>query len=227
MSSNHLFYIPTILLIGIFLGFTLASYRNQPSSKDNQSSYQFKFSSLASAFAIFFMTLILTHALPIPGGVKSLHASLGHQQLFDQRPSFSQDEVYQRIESFGEAGRESYRLFTYTSDFFFPLSLLLFLFVLSKFVEERVNICKTASNVLKMLPFLWFAFDMLENMTIFSVLSIYPSKMSFLANVLAYLTVGKFLLLLAAFALPIVGYISLQKSGPNRETHKLPSGHAK
>jgi hypothetical protein len=166
---------------------------------------------LATAFAVFVFTLLLTHFLPIPGGVKALHMNLNNQKLFDQKPSFSESEIYQRIESFGEMGRESYKLFTYTSDFIFPLSLLFFLFVLYKFSEERAALGNIARTTMKLIPLFWFAIDLFENILIYFLLTTFPTEHS-LAALLGYVTVLKFILLFGSLTFPVIAYIAFRKT---------------
>jgi hypothetical protein len=206
MSSHHFVYIPLVLLFGTFFGFMLATLKQEQSGTNPPS--RTRLSLLATAVSVFVLTLLLTHVLPIPGGVKALHMDLNQQQLFDQKASFSPDEVNQRIESFGEPGRESYKLFTYTSDLVFPLSLLFFLLVFSRFSEDRAAIGKITRATMRRMPLLWFATDMIENGVIYVLLAAYPTEHPLLAGLLGYVTVSKFGLLLGSLAVPTVVYIA-------------------
>lgn len=133
------------------------------------------------------------------------------QQLFDQHASFSPDEVHRRIERFGELGRESYRVFTYTSDVIFPVSLLLFLVVLSRFAAERAAIGTITHAAITRMPVLWFAADMIENVVIYVLLTTYPAEQPLLAGVLGYVTMAKFGLLFGSLAVPVVVYLAFRK----------------
>lgn len=203
MPLSHLIFIPAVFLIGALAGFTVATRRGgRPTA-------------LLTTLGIFFVTLLVTHAAPIPGGVHALKASVNHQQLFDQHPTVSPDDVYRRISAFGATGREAYQQFTYTTDLVFPLTLFLFLFALARFVGERFGPMQMQRRILRLGPILWFTSDLVENGIIYFLLATYPTLHAVPASMLAYVTVSKFVLLLVSFALPLALYVlSLRKSPP-------------
>ena len=144
-----------------------------------------------------------THLLPLPGGANALHTSLGHQALFDQSPASSTDEVYARLESYGEAGRQAYARFTYTADVAFPAVLLAFLLLLERFVVERAMPSRQLRILLLLVPVLWFVSDALENATIYRLILEFPAHNDFLAEALGAVTRTKFGLLLASLIFPM------------------------
>ena len=144
-----------------------------------------------------------THLLPLPGGANALHSSLGHQALFDQSPASSTDEVYARLDRYGEAGRQAYARFTYTGDVVFPVVLLAFLLVMARFVAERVMPSKQVRILLLLAPVLWFVSDALENATIYRLILEYPTHNDFLGEALGVVTRTKFGLLLASLVFPM------------------------
>lgn len=203
MPSNHLFFIPAVFLVGALAGFIAATHRTaRPTA-------------LLATLGVFLVTLLATHFAPIPGGVQALKASVNHQQLFDQRPAFSSDELQSRLDAFGAAGREAYQQFTYTTDLIFPLALFLFLFALARFVGERVGPMKIPRGILRAAPILWFSADLVENGIIYSLLATYPTLHAAPAMLLPYVTISKFGLLLVSLVLPLALYaMTLRKSAP-------------
>jgi hypothetical protein len=156
------------------------------------------FGAFVAALAIF----VVTHMSPLPGGLPELTSAAGGQSILDQRPAFSSDAVYERLDAFGENGRRLYRRFTITTDVVFPLGLGTFLFLLARFAVDRATPRRVLGTLLPALPILWFACDMTENLTIFSLLSRYPERREFLASYLGFVTRTKQALLVTSFALP-------------------------
>jgi len=215
MPLSHLIFIPAVFLVGALTGFVIATHRAGASLPTTAAAGKARPTALVSTLGVFLITLLATHFAPIPGGVWALRASVNHQKLFDQSPAFSPDEVYRRIVAFGEVGREAYQQFTYTTDVIFPLALFLFLFVLARFMGERVALAKLTRIILSIGPILWFLSDLFENGIIYILLSTYPSRHAVPATMLAYVTMWKFSLLLMSFVLPLAVYVmSLRKEAP-------------
>lgn len=213
MPLSHLISIPAVFLIGALTGFVVATHRAGASLPSTAAAGKVRPTALVSTLGVFLITLLATHFAPISGGVRALQASVNHQNLFDQNPAFSPDEVYRRIVAFGEVGREAYLQFTYTTDLIFPLGLFLFLFVLARFVGERVALVKVTRIILSVGPILWFMSDLVENGIIYFLLSTYPTRHAVPATMLAYVTMSKFSLLLVSFVLPLAVYVmSLRKA---------------
>lgn len=210
MTSNHVIYIPFVFLLGLFSGAVLSRKSN---SAGEFSAYRVKGSFLAGAFGLLIAVFVATHMLPIQFGLKGLHAAVGHQPLFDQHPSFSAGEVYERLAGFGELGREAYQRFTYTSDLLFPLSLLLFLALFARFVAERARLPRALLGLIYALPFLWFSSDLIENSIIYWLISGFPGRQDGLAGLLGWVTNAKFAFLLAAVAVPALSCVVRRGEG--------------
>lgn len=219
MTHAHFFLIPTIFFFGFFLGGFL-SQRNpqrnvigqvQKNATIDASRNAFPRSSsgkiLALSFAILLVAFVSTHLFSFFGGAKALGEVLRGAPIFDRLPSFSSAEVYARLDGMGEVGRAMYQRFTYTADLIFPLSLLTFLFFLSKFVSERTSMPTPVRTALKTLPFIWFANDMLENMIVFTLIAQFPKENVLLGSVLAWVTVTKFALLLLSIVVSSVSSV--------------------
>lgn len=220
MTLQHIFYIPTIFLFGFIFG-TLASKKNASISNSIEESSQknlfptIKISNnkLIQTFLVFLLVFIATHMFELPWSSKAISHLIGDLEIFDKKPVFSSAEVYKRVSQFSNEALIVYKRFTYTIDILFPLSLFTFLFTFARFVTQRIIIPKFLATVLAGLPFFWFAFDLIENAVIFTILSKFPTQSEFLAGSLGFITVIKFGLLLLSIFMPSLLFIIKQKSG--------------
>jgi hypothetical protein len=210
MPLSHLLFIPAVFLMGALAGFIGTQHWAPGSLPRSSAATTARPTALATSLAVFIFALLATHFAPIPGGVRALHSSLNHQKLFDQSPTFSIDETYRRIEAFGQSGREAYQLFTFTTDLVFPLALFSFLFALARYVGKRFAPAQVAWSRILMstVPIAWLLLDLMENGTVYFLLSTHPTQHAATALLLPYLTVSKFSLLAVAFVLPIVVFLS-------------------
>jgi hypothetical protein len=217
MPLSHLIFIPAVFLVGVLTGFVVGRHRSDAFLPHTAAARRTRPTTLVLVLGMFLAILLATHVAPIPGGVRALQASVDQQKLFDQTPAFSPDEVYRRIVAYGEVGRATYQQFTFTTDLIFPLGLFLFLFVLGRFVGERVAVGKLTRVILGVGPILWFMSDLVENGIVHFLLSTYPTRHAVPATMLAYVTVAKFFLLLVSFALPLAVYVMSLRRAASRE----------
>lgn len=206
MPSSHLAFIPSVFAVGLMSGLVLSSYFNARGADSKQSFRRYKLRGvqLLSALGLFLSIFVATHVLPLPNGANSLHVALGHKDLFDQSPAASAAEVYSRLESFGEVGRQAYQQFTYSGDAIFPLSFWFFLWLYARFVSERANLTRQHARLLVTLPVVWLLADLSENAIIFLLTSDYPARHDHFAAVLGVVTRTKFVLLMAALMAPSI-----------------------
>ena len=115
--------------------------------------------------------------------------------------------MYQRLAAYGDNGREAYSRMMLSTDIVFPLSVLAFLFVLSSYSAQKMVLPRTLRWLLLALPFAYFLSDMIENVSIFTLLSDYPERHEFIGDTLGYVTVFKRVVQAAAFAMPIALFI--------------------
>ncbi len=190
MTPEHLIFIPSVFFLGLLSGVLLTMRRSGGLSV---------LLTLGLALGVFG----LTHLTQLPFGAGGVLAEIRGAPLFDQSPSFSASEVFERIELFGNEGRAIYQLETYTGDVLFPLSLLAFFLTLTRFAVGRSIIGK--SKVLFFaVPVAWFAADMVENGLIYALIGDYPTSSTTLAALLGPVTVTKFVLLAASVLSPLL-----------------------
>ena len=159
------------------------------------------------AFAILVVVFIATHVLPMQGSLRDVTAAAGGQSILDQQPALSSDEVYQRLDAFGETGREQYKRFLVTTDVIFPLSLLAFLYLLARYTLQYLAPAFALRGLLLLFPFVFFGLDMIENLSIYSMLLDYPEQHQFTGHWLGIITVAKRLSMFAAILLPLALFL--------------------
>lgn len=227
MTPEHLFFIPSIFLLGVFVGAFVVRSNERASAKhasDTLPANGVPAAALAPgkgasaralvvAFLVFVGVFVGTHLSPALGGVKALSTTLSGQKTFDQRPAADATEVHERLAAMGEFGRAAYQRFTHTADVLFPLSLLAFLLLLSRFVLGRRALPTAIRRALMALPFLWFGLDMLENGLVYTLIAQFPADDLWLAAVLGWVTRAKFVVLLASLAAPTLLFLTRRAGG--------------
>ncbi len=143
------------------------------------------------AFGVALVIFVLTHFAPIPGSLRDLMSVNGGHAILDQQPEFSTEGVYERLTAFGSDGRALYQRFLLTTDIVFPLGLLVFLFLFARFGAERFDGWRALPRLLPLVPVLWFAFDMMENLSIVALLRDYPAQNDVIASNLGLVTLAK------------------------------------
>jgi hypothetical protein len=216
VTREHLFFVPFVFLLGIVTGSLLARARLMPEAGSTPAP-RVGTKGLVVPLVAFLFLFVVTHLLGSHGGAKAVEQALGGHRLFDQQASFSVSEVYARIGAFGQAGRAAYATMTFTQDLLFPLVLFAFLVQLLRFVTERAGLRPDLRRLALLVPTAWLLADLVENATIYRLLTSYPARHDFLAGSLGALTYLKFTLLVASVALSAA--LSLprptgRKSGP-------------
>jgi hypothetical protein len=208
MTIQHIFYIPSIFLLGFVFG---TMVNKTTTSKKDQLQYKTSKKKLLQTFLIFFLVFVVTHIFEIPWGSKAVSQLLGGIEIFDKSPVFSSEAVYERVRLFPAEGLMAYKRFSYTIDVLFPISFLVFLSTFARFVSQRITIPKYLAKVLIRVSFFWFAFDMLENAVIFNILTKFPSQNELLGSSLGFITVLKFGLLLLSILMPSLVFLFANK----------------
>lgn len=160
-----------------------------------------RFFALAFLFAL--LAVVAVHALDFPGSVTDFTRSSGGGALLDTKPSFSEAMIYERLEAYGEAGRENYAFRNLSVDILLPLSLLPLLLLSMQHGLERVSLGRGPRAFLLFLPLLYLAFDLAENASVLVLLANFPDRVHVVATVLPYLTTLKRAALLPAIVIPL------------------------
>ena len=203
MTSAHFLYIPIVFSLGLLVGTLLSSHAETSFTNSQKLNSPFiKGRMLLGSFLIFIVVFIGTHFFEVPRSSKAVSIALQGADIFDKTPAFSSEDVYRRIATFPIEGIALYKEFTYTIDILFPLTLFVFLILLSLYVTNRLRISGRFQIILLLIPTIWFVSDIVENYIIYYLLNTLPAKHETLAGMLGYLTTTKFTLLLLSIVIP-------------------------
>ncbi len=212
MTSAHILYIPIIFSLGFLAGNLLSSGTTLSREQAGGQASSISGRGVLGSLLIFMLVFLGTHFFNIPHSSKAVSHALQGKEIFDKKPAFSSAEVYKRIVSFPEEGLQLYKQFTYTIDVLFPVTLFIFLFLLTRFVIKRFSVSTFLQRLLFLIPVLWFVSDMIENVVVFNLLEWFPVRLEFFAGILGYITLTKFTLLLLSILGPILILVTSKKS---------------
>jgi hypothetical protein len=150
------------------------------------------------------LVVFAVHSLDFPGSVPNFERLSGGGVLLDVKPSFSEEMTYQRLSEYGDEGRKNYVFRNLTVDIVLPLAVFPALFLLMRHALKRSSLGRIARALLFSLPFLYVAFDLVENGTVLALLGYFPDRMHLLAGILPYITMVKRTASLLALAIPLV-----------------------
>jgi hypothetical protein len=162
--------------------------------------------------------VLVVHFVKFPGSVPDFREVTRGGILLDASPAFTSDATYQRLAEYGEAGRRNYAFRNVTVDVLLPLSVLPFLVLLTFRAVHVFAPGATLRLMLLSLPFLYVAFDFIENATVLRLLAMYPDRMTLLAGTLPYVTLVKRAMSLFAIGLPValIGFESMRRAFAKR-----------
>ena len=117
------------------------------------------------------------------------------------------------VAAYGDAGRIQYRTFELTGDIIYPIVYTLFFSLLITWLFQRGFAANSPMQKLNVVPFGLWLFDLLENLGIVAMLSLYPSTPAGLAWVAALFTLVKWLFMGVTVALILTGLVMALKNG--------------
>lgn len=159
---------------------------------------------LGLAFLVALLVVLTVHLLDFHGSVPNFKKRSGGGTLLDIKPSFSEAEVYERLNAYGEEGRHIYSFRNVTVDAVLPLSLLPFLLLFMLEALEVLRLSRVPRALLLSLPIAYVVFDFAENAAVLALLARFPDRVHLLAVVLPYLTTVKRTASMLALFLPLV-----------------------
>ena len=118
---------------------------------------------------------------------------------------YTPQKAFQMIASYGEAGRAAYRTFALTIDVLYPLVYTLFFCLFISFLFQRGEVKLNRLQRLNVIPLGAGFFDLLENLSIVAMLSVYPEQSVFLAWLATTFTMLKWIFVGLSFFLISVG----------------------
>ncbi|MBE0671238.1 MAG: hypothetical protein IH588_11665 [Anaerolineales bacterium] len=154
-------------------------------------------------FAGFLLPLIQGMMQDGQGGVQPLDLMIGA----------TPEKIFGMIERYGEYGRPFYRNVELSVDIIYPIVYLFAFGLLISWLFQRGFSPDSKMMKLNVMPLgAWF-FDLLENINIVTMLSMYPAKPVALAWLLMALTTVKWAFAGASIALMLVGLVMAAKNG--------------
>jgi hypothetical protein len=125
----------------------------------------------------------------------------------------SPQAIFSMIEQYGEFGRPFYRGVELTVDIIYPIVYLFFFGLAISWLFQRGFASTSPMRKYNVMPLgAWF-FDLLENVCIVTLLSIYPSQPIALGWILVIITTIKWVFAGASILLILIGLIMAIKNG--------------
>ena len=162
---------------------------------------------------LFFAGEIFFNAVILPAQQAKMEASPGGTGPIDLQLFYTPEKVYSMVDSYGEAGRTSYRAFELTGDIIYPIVYTLFFSLFITWLFQRGFPPNSKMQALNVIPLGGWLFDLLENLGIVTMLSVFPSTPDALAWISAVFTLVKWLFAAATIILILVGLVKAAMNG--------------
>jgi hypothetical protein len=156
--------------------------------------------------------LMMGYVMPLAGGLLALAANASVMPL-DLMFFYTPDQAFAMIEKYGPAGRDLYTKIELTADIIYPVIYTLFYGLLLSWLFQRgfkPDSPMQRYNVV--IVGAWF-FDLLENIGIVSMLSMYPSQPAALAWLTMIFGSLKWVAFLVTLALVLFGLVRAAMNG--------------
>jgi hypothetical protein len=163
------------------------------------------------AGAIFFNTVIL------PKPLAKLQAASGGIGPLDLQFFYTAERAYSMVASYGEEARAFYRRFELTGDIIYPIVTSFLLALLITWLFQRGFAPDHGMQKLNVVPVGAWLFDLLENIGIVTMLSIYPATHAALAWITGLFTLIKWLFAGVTIILILIGLVMALKNGFKRQ----------
>lgn len=162
---------------------------------------------------IFLAGEIFFNAVVLPNQQAKIEAGSGGVGPIDLQFFYSPEKVYSMVESYGDAGRASYRTFELTGDIIYPIVYTLFFALAITWLFQRGFPTSSSMHKYNVVPFGAWLFDLFENLSIVAMLSIFPSTPALLAWIATVFTLLKWLFVLPTALLLLYGLVKAAMNG--------------
>ncbi|MDQ3005658.1 MAG: hypothetical protein M3R47_09790 [Chloroflexota bacterium] len=162
---------------------------------------------------LFFAGEVFFNAIILPTQQAKMEASSGGTGPIDLQLFYTPEKVYSMVESYGNAGRASYRAFLLTGDIIYPIVYTLFSSLFITWLFQRGFPSNSKMQALNVVPLGGWLFDLLENLGIVTMLSVFPSTPDVLAWITAIATLIKWMFAAATIVLIVVGLVKAAMNG--------------
>jgi len=155
---------------------------------------------------------IFFNAVAMPSQQAKIESGSGGTGPIDLQLFYTADKVYEMIESYGPEVRASYRAFEMTVDIIYPIVYTLFFSLALTWLFQRGFVPSSNFQKYNVVPFGAWLFDLLENICIVTMLSIYPSTPAILGSLAGIFTLIKWLFAGTTIILMLIGLIMAIKN---------------
>jgi hypothetical protein len=124
--------------------------------------------------------VMMGYVMPLAAGIMAFAANASVMPL-DLMFFYTPQKAFAMIEKYGEAGRALYMKVELTADIIYPIIYTLFFGLLLSWLLQRAYKPDSPMQKLNAMPVGAWLFDLLENIVIVSMLTMFPSQPSILA----------------------------------------------
>ena len=156
--------------------------------------------------------LMMGYVMPVAGAIMALAANASVMPL-DLMFFYTPDQAFAMIEKYGEAGRALYMKIELTAGIIYPLIYTLFYGLLISWLMQRAYKPESKMQKLNAMPVGAWLFDLLENIGVVSMLTMFPSQPAILAWLTMIFGSVKWLFAIGSILLSLFGLV---KAGMNR-----------
>lgn len=168
---------------------------------------------------IFFITALILSmvmlVIRIPDGLAQWMGYNGTQGMFapDSAAFAAPGTAYTKLAIYGDEGRRAYFYNSLFFDIAYPVSYALLLATGFSAILGRLLPAYSPWKKLSLLPLLAGIFDLLENLSIYTLIANYPHRLEWLDTVTAILTTAKGLLSVSGYLFLLVGWVVVLVKG--------------
>ncbi|MEM7366990.1 MAG: hypothetical protein AAF587_00245 [Bacteroidota bacterium] len=144
--------------------------------------------------------------MPIMGG-KMAEVTEHAKPLDLEIPTYSVEFAHEKIEAYGEAGRQLYKTIELTADVIYPLIYGFAYALLIAFFFQRAFPAQSWTKWLLLVPLATTVSDLAENLSIVSLLNAFPEQPNHLAQLAATFSLMKWSLILSTFVIILLGLV--------------------
>ncbi len=159
------------------------------------------------ALDMFFMLIVM----PVTGAL--MKSGTGLEQPLDLMFLATPDKMFAMIEIYGEFGRPFYRTVELTVDIIYPIIYTLAFGLLISWLFQRGFARDSKMQMLNTMPVGMWLFDLLENLGIVTMLTMWPSQPVVVAWLTMVFTTVKWAFAFASLGLIVVGLAMAAKNG--------------
>ena len=162
---------------------------------------------------VFLAGEIFFSAVVLPGQQAKIQSGAAGIGPIDLQFFYTPEKVYGMIAAYSPEVRASYRLFEMTGDIIYPIVYTLFLALAITWLFERRFAPNSNTQKYNVVPFGAWLFDLLENICIVTMLSVYPSTHPLLAWISTVFTMLKWLFAIESVGLLLIGLFMASRTG--------------